>query len=153
MAQRKYAEIGVEEFDAMPTITDTNTVEKWREWARDKNMLVKQKSDTTKSADNGEIQIEPCTADTDIPIGILRSVVGDPSAFPKKFMASIAVRALDCNLDGAATGALVDDDFGKRIKPDSEGRGTIVDTGGVGRVVGGTKQNLRIAFDFIDNFR
>ena len=153
MAKGKWSEVGVEEIDFMPFIDTTNTVEKWRKWAQDENIFVKVKTDSTNAKNNGEIQIERCNAVADIPIGILRSITGDPSAFPKKFMASVAVLAWDCNVDGGETGALADEDFGKRIQPDTDGKATIVDSGGYGRTVGGTKENLRYAFDFRDHFR
>ena len=150
----KWSEQGVIEIDDfVPTTTDTNTEDKWREWAKNENILVKVKTDSTHAANNGETQIERCTAAADIPIGILRAITGSPSNFPKKFAATVAMAAYDCNVDGAGTGALVDDDYGKKIAPDADGKATIVNSGGFGRVRGGDKANLRLAFDFRDNFR
>jgi hypothetical protein len=151
--QRKWAECGVVEVDFSPVITTTNTAKKWREWAEKENIFVKVKTDSTHAANDNLIQIERCTAATDVPIGTLRSITGDPSNFPSKFVARVGVEAWDINVDGAGTGELADTDFGKKVKPDSDGKASIVDSGGVARVVGGTKANLRLAYDFRDNFR
>lgn len=164
MPRRKWSEVMVEEIDAMPFVDDTHTVKWWREKAKTSNILVKQKTDTTNARKNGEIMIEPCTASGDTPIGVLRSVTGDERAFPKKFMARIAIRAIDCNVDGdkdQLTGDIADDEFGLKIKPNADSKAVIVKagqssdytSGGTGRVVGGTYENLRIAFDWIDHFR
>ena len=152
-AKKRWSEMGVEEYPFEPFIDSTNTLDKWKEWARNQNVLVKVKTDSTHARNNGEIQIERCTAAGDVPIGILRSITGNEVTFPKKPSAQVAVRALDCNVTGSGTGELADDDFGKAIASDSEGHATIVNSGGVARVVGGTKEELRIAFDFINNFR
>ena len=149
---RKWSEVGVMEVDFEPEVTTTNTAETWRTWAK-QNLLVKVKTASTNAADNGMIVIQRCTATTDVPIGILRSVTGDPSDFPSKFTARVAICAYDCNVDGSATGALADADYGKRFGPATTGKASIVSTGGFGRVVGGDKANLRVAFDFRDNFR
>ena len=168
MIRRKWSEVLVEEIDFRPHIDATNTEEKWRELAKDSNILVKVKTDSTAAQNNGEIEVVPCLLHSDIPIGILRSVSGDPTDFPKKFMVSVAVMAWDCNLDGSgdtgnATGALADTDFGLKIKPGTDGKGLLIKsgqptnytTGGLNncRVIGGTHENLRLAFDFRDNFR
>lgn len=149
---RKWAEQDVMQIDFEPVITTTNTVEKWREWAK-QDILVKVKTDSIKAAGNGLVPIEPCTAAADIPIGIIRSVMGDPVDFPKRFIASVAVAACDCNVSGAGTGALADVDFGRKIQPDADGKATIVTSGGYARVIGGDKADLRIAFNFFDNYR
>ena len=149
---RKHSEVGVMEIDVAPVVTNTHTAEKWREYAKN-NLLVKCDNTSTAARGNGLTPVEICTASTDVPIGILRSVVGDPSDFPKKFTACIAIKAYDCNVAGAGTGELADADFGRRIKPDANAKASIVTSGGFGRVKGGDKANLRIAFDFIDNFR
>ena len=149
----KWSEVGVIEIDFAPVVTTANTAEEWRQWAKEEAIFVKVKTDSTEAANNGEIEIERCSAATDVPIGILRAIVGDPSNFPNKFMARVAVAAWDCNLDGAATGDLVDADFGRAVKPDTNGKATIETGTGYGRLVGGTKANLRLAFDFRDNFR
>ena len=149
---RKWAEQDVMQIDFAPVVTTTNTVEKWRKWAKE-DILVKVKSDSTAARGNGLISIEPCNAAADVPIGILRSVMGDPVDFPKKFVASVAVAACDINVSGAGTGALADADFGKKIQPDVNGKATIVTSGGYGRVIGGDKADLRMAFNFFDNYR
>lgn len=151
--QRKWAEHKVVEMDFAPVVSSTTTEEKWKELAKDNNVLVKVKTDSTDAANDELIPIEVCNADTDVPIGILRAITGSPSDFPEKFTARVAVEAWDCNVDGADTGALADDDYGRKIKPDSNGEASIVTTGGYGRVIGGDKANLRLAFDFRDNFR
>ena len=151
--QRKWDECGVVEVDFAPVVTATNTKEKWRKWASERNMLVKVKAASTNARNNGLIEIVPCDTATDLPIGTLRAITGDPSDFPSKFVARIGVEAYDINVDGAGTGELADADFGRKIQPDAEGKATIVTSGGVGRVVGGDKQNLRMAYDFRDNFR
>lgn len=148
---RKWGEVGVKEITFQPVITSTNTVEKWREWAQD-NLLVKVDSTSTKAAGDGEVAVERCTASTDVPIGVLRAITGD-SSFPNKPRVRVAIFAYDCNVDGAGSGALADADYGRRIKPDANGKASIVTSGGFGRVIGGTKANLRLAFDFIDNYR
>jgi hypothetical protein len=153
MINGKWSEVGVMEIDFAPVVTDTNTADEWREWAKKENILVKVKTNGTAARNNGEIEIERCTAETDVPIGILRAIVGDPSNFPKKFMARVAVAAYDVNCDGSGTGELADTDFGRKIKPDSDGKATIVTSGGFGRVIGGDKANTRLAYDFRDNFR
>ena len=154
MATRKWEEVGVIEIDMAPTVTATNTAEKWREWAKDSNILVKVKTDSTAARDNGLVPIEPCSAAADLPIGTLRAVTGDPSDFPKKFVARVAVCAYDINVTGAGTGELADADFGRGIQPDADGKATIVSSGTVfARVVGGDKANLRLSYNFFDNFR
>ena len=151
----KWSEVGVIEIDFAPSVTDTNTAEKWKEWAKDENILVKVKTNSTHARNNGEIEIERCNAVTDVPIGILRAIVGDPTGFPKKFMARVAVAAWDVNCEGAGTGALADVDFGRKIQPDTDGKASIVTSGtdGYGRVVGGDKADIRLCYDFRDNFR
>ena len=151
--QRKWAECGVIEVDFAPVVTTTNTEKKWREWAKESNILVKVKTDSTEARGDNLIQIEPCVAATDVPIGTLRAITGDPTNFPKKFVARVGVEAWDINVDGSGTGALADTDFGKKIKSDADSKATIVDSGGYGRVIGGDKQNLRMAYDFRDHFR
>lgn len=165
--RRMWAEVGVEEIDMMPVIAGTHTEEWWREKARNENILVKLKEDSTNSRNNGELQIEPCTDVGDVPIGVLRSIAGHPTAFPSKFMARVAVRAYDCNVDGnpdGRTGELTAADIGSKIAPDANSKAVITNSGagttayqnpdtGSARVVGGTYANPRIAFDFIDHFR
>ena len=150
---RKWAEVDVEEIDFAPVVDATNTDAKWQEWARDENIFVKVKTDSTAAAEDSLIPIERCTAATDVPIGILRAVTGNSTSFPKKFVARVAVSAWDINVDGSATGALADADYGKKVKPDTSGKATLVTSGGFGRVIGGDKANLRLSFDFRDNFR
>lgn len=164
MLRRKWSEVDVMEIDLKPFIDTTYTVEKWREVAKSKNVLVKIKGDSVASIGNGEIEIEIADSATDVPIGILRSVTGDPSTFPKKFMARVAVAAWDCNCDGRDTGALTAALLGNKIKPGPDGEAVIIhssqtgngyNSGGVDncRVIGGTQGNLRLSFDFRDNFR
>ena len=153
MATRKWEEVGVIEIDMAPVVTTTDTVEKWREWAKDSNILVKVKTDSTLARDNGLVPIEPCNAAADVPIGTLRAVTGHPTDFPKKFVARVAVCAYDINVSGAGTGALADADFGRKVEPDANGEATIVTSGGYGRIVGGDKADLRLSYNFFDNFR
>ena len=162
MLRRKWAEVDVMEIDLKPFIDSTYTVEKWRELAKSENVLVKIKQDSTASRNNGEIEIEIADAHNDIPCGILRSVTGDPSTFPKKFMARVAVAAWDCNLDGNDNGSapLTAAFLGNKIKPTTGGKAKIVHSaggtnytsGGYGRVVGGAPDNLRFCFDFRNHF-
>ena len=149
---RPYGEASVDEQNFAISITSTNTIEKWRQWAKE-DILVKTKTDSVKSRANGLLEIEPCTADTDVPIGTLRSIVGDPNTLPNKVTARVAVQAWRINVPGAATGELADDDISKRIKPNADGKASIVSTGGYGRVQGGTKSQLVMQFDWRDNIR
>ena len=146
---RPYGEASVVEENFTPSVDTTHTEAKWREYAK-QNIFVKKKANSTHGSGDGLIEIEPCSADTDVPCGIIRSVVGTVEGI-QKFTASVAVKGFRCNLAGAGTGALAATDFGKRVKPDANGKATIVDTGGFGRVAGGTKANLVYRFDFTDN--
>ena len=57
-------------------------------------------------------------------------MTGDTTKFPKKFVARVAVSAWDINVDGSATGALGDADYGKKIRPSPEGKANIVSVNG-----------------------
>ena len=126
MIRRKWPEVLVEEIDFRPHVDTITSAKKWRDLAKSSNVLVKVKTDSTAAQDNGEIEIERCLSPSDLPIGILRSVSGDPTDFPKKFMASVAVKAWDCNCDGAGTGALADADFGRQIRSSPDGKARVV---------------------------
>ena len=149
---RPFGEASVIEENFAISVDTTNTEDKWREWAK-ADILVKTKTSSVKSRGDGLLEIEPCNADTDVPIGTLRAIDGSPVSFPKKFTARVAVQAWRVNCTGAGTGALADTDIGKKIKPDATGKATIVDTGGFGRVAGGNKANIVLAYDWRDNVR
>ena len=149
---RPFGEASVIEENFAVSVDATNTYEKWKEWANS-DILVKVKTSSTKPRGDGLLEIEPCTADSDVPIGVIRSLVGSPTNFPKLLTARVAVQAWRVNCEGSGTGDLADTGIGKKVKPDANGKATIVDTGGYGRVAGGTKANLVLSYDLRDNIR
>ena len=154
---RPWGECGVMEMDFKPDITSTNTYEKWKEWAEKENIFVKVKTNSTNARGDGLIEIQRCGAN-DTPIGILRALTGHPSNFPSKLVARVAVEAWEVNADGGDTGELADGDFGKEFKTDAQGKAVLAAGGDAadikfGRVIGGTKQKMLLAFDLRDNFR
>ena len=149
---KRWKEVGITEIDFQPVFTNTNTVDVWKQWAKE-NRLVKVKTDSTLAENDGLTPVELCTANTDVPIGVLRAFEGSPNDLPGRAVVRVAVRGYAVTIMGSGTGALADADFGKKFKPDSEGRATLVSTGGYGRTIGGDLSKIKAAIDFIDNYR
>lgn len=133
-------------------VDTTHTEENWHEYAKD-GVLVKVRENSLNPLGNGLLEVEPCSAGTDVPLGVIRKVLGTLKNFPKKLTGQVAVRAWRINAAGGGTGAFADTDIGKRFKPDADGKAVITSTGGYGRVAGGTPANPVLSFDLIDNIR
>ena len=77
---RPFGEASVIEENFAISVGSTNTEDKWREWAK-ADILVKTKTGSVKSREMGLLEIEPCNAATDVPIGryVLLMVVREVS--------------------------------------------------------------------------
>jgi hypothetical protein len=132
-----------------PVVTDTVTEEIWRARAG-KNLWVKTQVAQTASREDGLLPVEFLADDDVVGYGRLESVNGTGDTF----VATVLILGADMEAAGNDTNAaeLADADIGETLK--GAGDGTLkIESGGFGRVVGGNKQDIRMAHNGILNIR
>ena len=134
-----------------PYVDGTETEAKWRSKAGT-GRFVKTKSNSIHSQEDGLLEVQLLTGPGDLKniYGRLESVQGSGD----RFTATIMVMGADMWALGSLTGdvALSAGDIGSTVIGAADGKLSVGGgSNGSGRIVGGNKTNLRIAFNGIEN--
>jgi hypothetical protein len=132
-----------------PVVNGTNTEDVWRAKANT-GRFVKVDTSQTASRDDGLLPVELLADDDTVAYGRLESVQGAGDMF------TAVVLTLGAN--GYALGSsnnnaqLSDAEIGQTLKGAGDGKLKVA-SGGFGRVVGGNKTDLRVAWNSIERVR
>ena len=131
-----------------PEVTTSVTEQMWRDRVKERGWFVKRKASDRSSADQGLLLMQFLADDNANAYGRLEGCSGSGN----NFVIAVETRAADAFAQGGGTGALAATDYGKGVQGDSDAKLKIVDSGGFGKILGGDKAKLRLAWDTAENF-